>query len=112
MHHLRLLLFGTWYFLRVVRTISQDLTLCFSVNRHFYPNAEERFPALSELPHLQPLRALLLSGIICKSQSDLKSGDYTKLILINRYDLAIIILEGKPNNLLPSALHPPNILSM
>jgi Protein of unknown function (DUF2838) len=33
--------------------------------RHFYPNAAERFPALNALPHLQPVRALLLSGGIC-----------------------------------------------
>ncbi|TFY80561.1 hypothetical protein EWM64_g3456 [Hericium alpestre] len=36
----------------------------FTVMRHFYPNAEERFPALKEVPHLQPWRALLLSSII------------------------------------------------
>ncbi|KAJ3747357.1 hypothetical protein DFH05DRAFT_803600 [Lentinula detonsa] len=34
----------------------------FTVIRHYYPNAEERFPALRELQHLNPLRALLLSG--------------------------------------------------
>ncbi|PCH41341.1 hypothetical protein WOLCODRAFT_137340 [Wolfiporia cocos MD-104 SS10] len=38
--------------------------LTFTVIRHFYPNAQERFPALAELPHLQPMRALLLSGLI------------------------------------------------
>ncbi|KAI0267402.1 hypothetical protein BC834DRAFT_871173 [Gloeopeniophorella convolvens] len=36
----------------------------FTVIRHFYPGAEERFPALKELPHLQPWRALLLSSVI------------------------------------------------
>jgi hypothetical protein len=36
------------------------------ITRHFYPNAELRFPALVELPHLQPIRALLLSGGICE----------------------------------------------
>jgi hypothetical protein len=35
-------------------------------HRHFYPNAAERFPALNALPHLEPLRALLLSGGICQ----------------------------------------------
>jgi len=35
-------------------------------HRHFYPNAAERFPALSALPHLQPLKALLLTGGICE----------------------------------------------
>jgi hypothetical protein len=34
--------------------------------RHFYPNAAERFPALNALPHLEPVRALLLSGGICQ----------------------------------------------
>lgn len=32
---------------------------------HFYPNAEARFPALEQLPHLEPVKALLLSGFIC-----------------------------------------------
>ncbi|EMD40466.1 hypothetical protein CERSUDRAFT_111065 [Gelatoporia subvermispora B] len=38
--------------------------LVFTVIRHFYPNAEQRFPALAELPHLNPVTALLLSSII------------------------------------------------
>ncbi|KAF7330754.1 Integral to membrane protein [Mycena venus] len=36
----------------------------FTVIRHFYPSAELRFPALLQLPHLNPLRAMLLSGAI------------------------------------------------
>lgn len=36
-------------------------------SRHFYPNAETRFPALRELEYLDPLRALLLSAGICES---------------------------------------------
>ncbi|KAG5654666.1 hypothetical protein H0H81_009915 [Sphagnurus paluster] len=36
----------------------------FTVIRHFYPNAEARFPALSQLPYLKPGKALLLSAII------------------------------------------------
>ena len=39
----------------------------FTVIRHFYPGAEERYPALKELPHLHPIKAILLSGGICKS---------------------------------------------
>ncbi|KAJ3772391.1 hypothetical protein FB446DRAFT_736792 [Lentinula raphanica] len=35
---------------------------CFTVIRHYYPNAEERFPALHEIQHLNPWRALLLSA--------------------------------------------------
>jgi len=38
-----------------------------SAFRHFYPKAQERFPALAELPHMNPYKALLLSGAICKS---------------------------------------------
>ena len=34
-------------------------------HRHFYPDAHVRFPALAQLPHLDPLKALLLSGGIC-----------------------------------------------
>ncbi|KAI0058314.1 hypothetical protein BV25DRAFT_1872036 [Artomyces pyxidatus] len=36
----------------------------FTVIRHFYPNAAERFPALAELPHLHPWRALFLSSLL------------------------------------------------
>ncbi|KAG1857258.1 hypothetical protein C8R48DRAFT_607482 [Suillus tomentosus] len=36
----------------------------FTVIRHFYPNAEDRFPALKALPYLNPVRALLMSGAI------------------------------------------------
>ncbi|KAG6919297.1 hypothetical protein DXG01_007429 [Tephrocybe rancida] len=52
----------------------------FTVIRHFYPNAEARFPALTELPHIQPLRALLLSGGIYVVWQLL----YWKFILIDR----------------------------
>ncbi|KAG6865995.1 hypothetical protein C0991_009667 [Blastosporella zonata] len=52
----------------------------FTVIRHFYPNAEARFPALADLPHLQPLRALLLSGGIYVIWQLL----YWKFILIDR----------------------------
>jgi Protein of unknown function (DUF2838) len=37
---------------------------------HFYPGSEERFPALKDLPHLHPWRALLLSSIICECGPD------------------------------------------
>ena len=36
-------------------------------DRHFYPGSEERFPALKELRHLHPWKALLLSSVICKN---------------------------------------------
>ncbi|KZT72686.1 hypothetical protein DAEQUDRAFT_722851 [Daedalea quercina L-15889] len=38
--------------------------LTFSVIRHFYPDAAQRFPAIMEVQYLRPMRALLLSGII------------------------------------------------
>lgn len=43
---------------------SAHFTNCFC--RHYYPDAEQRFPALRELPHLNPLHALAISGGICK----------------------------------------------
>ncbi|KAG6849635.1 hypothetical protein H0H93_006758 [Arthromyces matolae] len=52
----------------------------FTVIRHFYPNAEARFPALAELPHLQPFRALLLSGGLYVIWQLL----YWKFILVDR----------------------------
>ncbi|KAJ7283428.1 hypothetical protein C8J57DRAFT_734828 [Mycena rebaudengoi] len=52
----------------------------FTVIRHFYPNAEARFPALLELPHLQPIRALLLTGGIYLSWQLL----YWKFLLVDR----------------------------
>lgn len=36
----------------------------FTTIRHYYPDAAKRFPALVELPHLQPGRALIFSSII------------------------------------------------
>ncbi|KAL7282194.1 hypothetical protein ACG7TL_003663 [Trametes sanguinea] len=38
--------------------------LVFTVIRHYYPGAHKRFPALREVPHMQPVTALLLSAII------------------------------------------------
>ncbi|KAJ7067952.1 hypothetical protein C8F01DRAFT_583113 [Mycena amicta] len=52
----------------------------FTVIRHFYPGAAERFPALRELPHLNPLRALLLSGVIYLSWQLM----YWKFVLVDR----------------------------
>lgn len=54
--------------------------LTFTVIRHYYPGAEKRFPALTELPHMQPFRALLLSSIIYLIWQLL----YWKFVLINR----------------------------
>ncbi|KAK7061395.1 integral to membrane protein [Favolaschia claudopus] len=52
----------------------------FTVIRHFYPSAELRFPALLEVPHLNPIRAMLLSGGIYLSWQIL----YWKFILVDR----------------------------
>ncbi|KAJ3736457.1 hypothetical protein DFJ43DRAFT_620909 [Lentinula guzmanii] len=52
----------------------------FTVIRHFYPNAEQRFPALRELPHLNPLHALVLSGGLYLVWQLL----YWKFVLIDR----------------------------
>ncbi|KAF8480016.1 hypothetical protein DFH94DRAFT_739736 [Russula ochroleuca] len=52
----------------------------FTIIRHFYPGAEERFPALKELPRLQPWRALLLSSAIYIVWQFL----YWKLVYVDR----------------------------
>ncbi|KAF8211519.1 hypothetical protein K438DRAFT_1807451 [Mycena galopus ATCC 62051] len=52
----------------------------FTVIRHFYPSAGARFPALLELPHLSPIRAMLLSGGIYLSWQLL----YWKFVLVDR----------------------------
>lgn len=52
----------------------------FTVIRHFYPNAEARFPALRELEYLHPLRALLLSAGIYVVWQFL----YWKFVLVDR----------------------------
>ncbi|KAI0273878.1 hypothetical protein BGY98DRAFT_997995 [Russula aff. rugulosa BPL654] len=52
----------------------------FTVIRHYYIGAEERFPALKELPHLQPWRALLLSSAIYIVWQFL----YWKLVYVDR----------------------------
>ncbi|KAI0722165.1 hypothetical protein C8T65DRAFT_628437 [Cerioporus squamosus] len=54
--------------------------LVFSVIRHYYPDAPTRFPALRDVPHLQPFKALLLSGIIYLIWQLL----YWKFVLIDR----------------------------
>ncbi|GBE79377.1 hypothetical protein BKA93DRAFT_809699 [Sparassis latifolia] len=54
--------------------------LVFTVIRHYYVNAEERFPALLDLPHLDPIRSLLLSSIIYLIWQLL----YWKFVFINR----------------------------
>ncbi|KAI0037042.1 hypothetical protein K488DRAFT_39765 [Vararia minispora EC-137] len=54
--------------------------LVFTVIRHFYPGAEERFPALKELPHLDAVKALVLSSVIYLVWQLL----YWKLILTDR----------------------------
>ncbi|KAG7096620.1 hypothetical protein E1B28_004037 [Marasmius oreades] len=53
----------------------------FTVIRHFYPNAEERFPALRELPHMQPVRAIMLSGGIYLIWQLL----YYKFVMVDRW---------------------------
>ncbi|KAG6896676.1 hypothetical protein C0992_006749 [Termitomyces sp. T32_za158] len=52
----------------------------FTVIRHFYPDSVVRFPALAELPYLQPLRTFLLSGGIYVIWQLL----YWKFILVDR----------------------------
>nr|VWO99654.1 N/A [Ganoderma boninense] len=54
--------------------------LVFSVIRHYYPDSKQRFPALRDVPHLQPFRALLLSSIIYLIWQLL----YWKYVLIDR----------------------------
>lgn len=54
--------------------------LVFSVIRHNYPGAKERFPALKDVPHLKPVQALLLSGIVYLIWQLL----YWKFVFINR----------------------------
>ncbi|TFK29327.1 hypothetical protein FA15DRAFT_664256 [Coprinopsis marcescibilis] len=52
----------------------------FTVIRHFYPNAEERFPALAEVKHLAPVQALLLSSGIYITWQLM----YWKFLLVDR----------------------------
>ncbi|OJT13348.1 hypothetical protein TRAPUB_10114 [Trametes pubescens] len=54
--------------------------LVFSVIRHWYPDAQERFPALRDVPQLQPFKALLLSAILYLIWQLL----YWKYVLIDR----------------------------
>lgn len=54
--------------------------LTFTVIRHFYPGAHDRFPALQELPYLNPYKALLLSSVIYI----VWQGLYWKFVLVDR----------------------------
>ncbi|KAJ8086157.1 hypothetical protein PM082_004979 [Marasmius tenuissimus] len=53
----------------------------FTVIRHFYPDAHQRFPALNELAHINPLRAMLLTGGIYVVWQLL----YYKFVLVDRW---------------------------
>lgn len=61
--------------------------------RHFYPNAEVRFPALLAVPVLDPLQAILISGGICEQLTFPFNTVYKPYIF--RHYLAIIVLEGE-----------------
>ncbi|KIK65344.1 hypothetical protein GYMLUDRAFT_159797 [Collybiopsis luxurians FD-317 M1] len=52
----------------------------FTVIRHYYPNADERFPAVREVPHLNTLYSLVLSGGIYLIWQLL----YWKFVLVDR----------------------------
>lgn len=52
----------------------------FTTIRHYYPNSEQRFPALTELPHLNPIRALLFSSAIYM----IWQGLYWKFVYVDR----------------------------
>lgn len=52
----------------------------FTVIRHWYPDAGERFPAVKDLDHLQPWKALLVSGFIYTVWQCL----YWKFIIVDR----------------------------
>lgn len=54
--------------------------LVFTVIRHFYPNAEERFPGIAEVPNLEPVKTIFLSGLIYA----IWQGLYWKFVLIDR----------------------------
>jgi hypothetical protein len=55
----------TFTVIRFVRPLATITLLSNATDRHFYPDATQRFPALIELPHLNPFRAILLSSVIC-----------------------------------------------
>ena len=59
---------------------------------HFYPGAEQRFPALLEVPHMNPLYAISLSGFICEYPLSYRMCLVTDL-KVARYDLANALLE-------------------
>ncbi|KZV75656.1 hypothetical protein PENSPDRAFT_571118 [Peniophora sp. CONT] len=54
--------------------------LVFTVIRHFYPGAEQRFPALNDLPTMHATKALAISSVLYFVWQAL----YWKLILIDR----------------------------
>jgi hypothetical protein len=81
--------------------------------RHFYPDAPRRFPALVELSHLNPLKALLLSSVICTCyfttfiEDVLNKSDHTDFIwqlLYWKVSPLIVLLTWKNlKNLLDSS---------
>ncbi|KAI0301270.1 hypothetical protein BC826DRAFT_988459 [Russula brevipes] len=75
----------------------------FTVIRHFYEGAEERFPALKELPHLQPWRALLMSSAIYLVWQFL----YWKLVYVDRRKK---VESGQRTTSLHWMLHKPGLI--
>ncbi|KZT41134.1 hypothetical protein SISSUDRAFT_370114 [Sistotremastrum suecicum HHB10207 ss-3] len=51
-------------FHHTVRLFDRYPPFVFTVIRHFYPDAELRFPALAKVPYMPPGKALLVSGLI------------------------------------------------
>jgi len=88
----------TFTVIRYVSTAISTQVLCDSLshsNRHFYPGAEERFPALLEVPYMSPLYAISLSGFICEyplSHRMCLVSDHESA----RSDLANAVLEVRP----------------
>lgn len=76
----------------VPRLLRDQLTILY---RHYYPGATERFPALKELPHLNPWKALLLSSLICMDSSNHRFPMTLLMLRPFRLGLAIAVLEGK-----------------
>ena len=76
-------------------------TCSLTLFRHFYPDATTRFPALARVPHLQPMPAFILSGLICMSLRPRRPS-----LTSRRHDLAGSVLEGLSSS---SARDPPFI---
>lgn len=61
--------------------------------RHFYPNANLRYPALDSLPHLRPWRSIAVSMGACRLTKILPSKITSLIVLLWKWHFADLVWQ-------------------